>query len=293
MDPLKQFQDQKKKAEQKVLIGGPLAVLSVGLFILFALDSPVLQGVLGLIFLGAMGVIIAGVIGYNKVVELFKHTFLKDKIAEWIDEGVYDPSSGLHESLIYQCEFLPPADRYHAEDYVRGKMDGVGFEMCDVKLEERRVEHTKNGTRTYYVPYFTGQFYVVDFNKNFDGALQVLETERPRSNRKYKKIKMESVQFNKIYKTYTTKDHTAFYIITPQMMTRMMTIEQNHPGNIGFSFIDNRMYVAVDNNRSVLDVQMFRPLDAARIEAFKKDFDLIKDVIHELKLNKNIFKEVS
>jgi hypothetical protein len=293
MDALKPYQETKKAAEKKILIGGPLAVLAVALFLLVGLDRQVIQILAGLIFLSGVILIIMGSVAFSKMVRTFKTTFLKEKIGEWVENGVYEPDRGLALNEVYQCEFMRHADRFHAEDYIRGSLDGVQFEMCDIKLEERRVEHTKNGTRTYYVPFFTGQFYAVDFNKDFNGALQVLETERPRSKRPFKKIKMESVQFNKIYKTYTTNDHTAFYLITPQMMERMMKIEQDHPGNIGFAFIDNKMYLAIDNNRSLLEVQMFRPLDERRIEAFKQDFQLIKDVIHELKLNQNIFKEIA
>ena len=293
MDPLLAYQTKKQQAEKYILIGGPLAVAAVALFLLVGLNNSVFQWISGLLFVGALGFIIVGSVRFNKMVADFKHNFLKDKIGEWIEDGVYKPDQGLGQNTVYDCEFLQSADRYHAEDFISGSLDGVPFQMCDIKLEERRVEHTKNGTRTYYVPFFTGQFYVVDFNKNFNGALQVLETEKPRSKRPFKKIKMESVQFNKTYKTYTTDDHTAFYLITPQMMERMMTVEKNHPGNIGFAFIDNKMYLAIDNNRSLLEVQMFRKLDEARIAGFKADFDLIHDVIHELKLNQNIFKEIA
>lgn len=293
MDLLTSYQTAKKAAEKKILIGGPLAVISVALFLLIGLNSAVIQVLAGALFLSGMVLIIMGTVAFNKMVHDFKHNFLKAKIGEWVENGVYEPTQGLALDDVYRCEFMRHADRFHSEDYIRGSLDGVQFEMCDIKLEERRVEHTKNGTRTYYVPFFTGQFYRVDFNKTFNGSLQVLETERPQSKRPFKKIKMESVAFNKTFKTYTTDDHTAFYLITPQMMERMMKIEQDHPGNIGFSFLDDRMYLAIDNNRSLLEVQMFRPLDEKRIEAFRHDFQLIHDVIHELKLNQNIFKEIT
>lgn len=292
MDLLASYQATKKAAEKKILIGGPLAVISVAIFLLVGLNSSVVQILAGLVFLTGIIFIIIGSVAFNKMVSDFKHNFLKEKIGEWIENGVYEPNAGLSLDDVYRCEFMRHADRFHSEDYIRGSLDGVQFEMCDIKLEERRVEHTKNGTRTYYVPFFTGQFYRVDFNKTFNGSLQVLETERPQSKRPFKKIKMESVAFNKVYKTYTTDDHTAFYLITPQMMERMMKIEHDHPGNIGFAFLDNQMYVAIDNNRSLLEIQMFRPLDEKRIEAFKHDFQMIKDVIHELKLNQHIFKEI-
>jgi hypothetical protein len=292
MNPLKPYQEKKAAGEKKILIGGPIIIAGILLLIGVGATSDVWVGMSVLLILAGAMFIIIGYSSYYKAVKTFKSEYLTTIIGEWIEDGTYRPDQGLSASAVYGCEFLPVADRYHSEDYVSGKIEGVPFQMADVKLEERRVRHTKNGTQTYYVAYFVGQYYILDFNKNFEGAVQVLESERPRSKRKFKKISLESVDFNKKFKTFATADHTAFYLLTPQMMTRMLDLEKAHPGKLGFSFIDNKMFMAIHNNHSILEVKMFRKLDETLVDSFKNDFRLLDDLVKELKLNKKIYKEI-
>lgn len=292
MNPLQPFQEKKAAAEKKLMIGGPLIILGILLIIAFGASADLFVGLgIAIIIIGAIFIAI-GYGSYSSTIKQFKKEYLTNVIGEWIEDGVYQPDRGFNPHAVYACEFLQVADRFHSEDYVEGKIEGVPFQMCDVKLEERRVRHTKNGTQTYYVAYFVGQYYVLDFNKDFEGAVQVLEREKPRSKRKFKKVKLESIDFNKKFNTYATSDHTAFYLLTPQMMSRMMELEKAHPGKLGFAFIDNKMYMAIHNNHSILEVRMFRKLDETLIEEFKNDFRLLDDLVKELKLNKKIYKEI-
>jgi hypothetical protein len=291
MDLLKPYQLKKAHAEKWIVFSGPLLIFGIVIAVFFGAvaDFFLVAGFLLAVFSG-LGIVI-GFVRYSAVMKTFKKEYLTNIIGEWIEDGTYLPDQGMSPSAVYACEFLQQADRYFSEDFISGKVEGVPFQMCDVKLEERRVRHTKNGTQTYYVSYFVGQFYVLDFNKNFDGAVQVLESEKPRSRRKFKKIQLESVAFNKKFKTFATDDHTAFYLLTPQMMERMLTLEKEHPGNLGFAFIDNKMYLAIHNNHRILEARMFRKLDEQLIESFKNDFRLLDDLVKELKLNKKIYKE--
>jgi hypothetical protein len=101
---------------------------------------------------------------------------------------------------------------------------------------------------------------------------------------------LESVQFNKTFKTYTTNDHTAFYVLTPHLMEALMEFEKNNRGNIGFSFIDDKLYIGINNMRDTFELQLFRPVDKRLIDEFKRDLLVVKNVVHELRLNNNIFK---
>lgn len=291
MDALKPYQLKKSAAEKFVLMGGPIIIF--GVLIIIGLGTQNTLFILGIsvIAIGAI-LILVGSFRYTNVVKGFKKDYLPTVIKDWIDEGEYRHDFGLDQGIVYACEFLPGADRFFSEDYVKGYIEGVPFQMSDVKLQRRHTTQTKNGTQTYYVDYFVGQYYVLDFNKNFEGAVQVLESHRPESNRPFKKVKLESVAFNKTFKTYATGDHTAFYLLTPQMMERMMELEKTHSGQLGFSFIDNKMFIAIHNNHSILEVRMFRKLDDSLIESFKNDFRLLDDLVKELKLNKKIYKEI-
>ncbi len=234
----------------------------------------------------------------------FKQEFLKTYLSDLIENGEFVPRKGfsrvqgLQPIDVYRSEFIEQADRFYSYDYLHGIIDGIKFESSDVhlqRLEYRTYTDSKGNTRRkrQYVTYFKGRVFQFDFNKNFDGCVLVLERYRPRSSRKYKKVDLESVDFNKKFKTYTTKEHTAFYILTPHFMESLMKVEKDNPGNVGFSFIDNKLYFALHKNRSTFSLRPFRKIDDRYLKSIHDEVEMIYEMVDDLKLNRNIFKEDS
>jgi len=288
-DKYLKFNEEKSKTEKKVIIGGVITAIGIIIAVLgqvnqVALIIGIIVGLVGLVYLAI------GFAAFTKIKKTFKVEVLAKMFKEAIPDIQYSPSSGLSQQDVYSTDFLKRADRFHTEDLLTGSFAGVDFISSDVKLEERHVQHTKNGTRVYYVTYFLGRVFKFDFNKEFVGSLHVLETGSPRS-RGFKKVKLESIEFNKKFKTFSTEEITAFYILTPPIMEAINNIEKRHPGRIGFSFRGDHMYVAINNNKDTFEVQMFRKIDAKMIEEFKQDLLFIKEFIVTLKLNKNLFKK--
>jgi len=287
IEELEKFQGEKKSIEKQITIGISICILSVLVFV-----ATMNYGPWGLIILiPGLVYIFIGTSKFKKLSLRFKNQVLGDLVTSFVEDGRFDPTSGLSLNTVYGTEFLKRADRSHTEDFLSGKIDGVDFISSDVKLEERHVEHTKNGTRTYYVTYFQGRIFEFEFNKTFDGYLQVLEGSRPHSNRKFKKVKLESVEFNKKFKTYSTNDHTAFYVLTPHLMEALMDFEKNNKGKIYFSFIGSKLYLGINNFIDTFELKMYKPLNENTFEEFKKELFVVKDVVTELKLNNNIFKK--
>jgi len=284
---LQEFQNLKKQSEKKIIIGGGISFVGILLLVAFASYGP--YGIIVII----PGIILIG-IGYSNFSKLstrFKHEVLKDMIVEFVDEGEFIPDRGLSLNLVYATEFLKRADRSKTEDYLSGKIDGVSFISSDVKLEEKHVRHTKNGTRTYYETYFLGRIFVFEFNKSFDGYLQVLESGRPTKQRGYNKVKLESIEFNKKFKTYSTNDHSAFYVLTPHFMESLQTFERKNRGFINFSFIDNNLYIGLNNFRDTFELKIFKELNQTTLKEFQREMLVLKEIVMELKLNNNIFKK--
>jgi hypothetical protein len=286
MDKIGKFNLQKKQAEKKVLIGIPLLLLGGLSFVLIPqyIIIAIILLLTGFIFLGM------GLTQFSKVSAQFKQEVLVDLVSTYVDQGEFSPLNGLSQGQVYSSEFVKHADRFHTEDYLSGYMDGVHFVSSDVKLEEKHVERTENGTRTYYETYFLGRMFIFEFNKDFDGYLWVLERGSPYTRRRPNKIKLESVQFNKKFKTYTTNDHSAFYVLTPHFMEKLQEFELKNKGNILFSFIDDKLYIGINNFKDTFELRMFRNIDDSTFEEFKRDLLVIRDVVQELKLNNNIFK---
>lgn len=287
VDNLQKYIETKKKAEKNVMIGmGFIIAGAIGFLVGQELGVPIL--VVGII-VGAIFTII-GSSSFSKLSKTFKVEVVTKLMEEFVDEGHFNPNAGLSQTDVYSSEFIKRADRFHSEDFLSGSMEGVRFASSDLVLEERHVRHTKNGTETYYETYYKGRLFIFDFNKPFDGYLQVLEGGRPTRNRGYNKVKLESVQFNKKFKTYATSEHSAFYVLTPHFMEALMELEQKNRGQIYFSFIDNRLYIGINNFVDTFELKMFRTLDDRVFDEFKRELFIIKDVIQELKLNNSIFK---
>lgn len=288
MDKLTEFQNKKSKAERLITLGGIGIVVAVFSYLLLMTTFRLYIAIpLGLI---SIVVLIIGMTQFGAVSKAFKTTVMTDLIKTELEDGYFSANQGLSKSDVYASEFIKQADRFHSEDFISGTIDGVQFESSDIKLEERHVRHTKNGTQTHYETYYLGRMFIFDFNKTFDGYVQVLEKDRPRSSRRYNKVELESIMFNEKFKTYTTNDHTAFYILTPHFMEALLDFEKNNRGYIGFSFINNTLYIGINNRRDTFELQLYRPINKSLIEEFKRDLLVVKDVVHELKLNTKIFK---
>ncbi|OQX93593.1 MAG: hypothetical protein B6I17_02165 [Tenericutes bacterium 4572_104] len=289
-DKLTKFNEQKKQSESKVIIGAIVIVVGVLLGLAGSASENALV-IVGII-IGMVGFIFIaiGSSNFSKIKKTFKEDILAKMFQEIIPGINYKPNEGLSPQVVYDTDFLKRADRFHSEDFLSGELDGVEFISSDVKLEERHVEHTKNGTRVYYVAYFIGRVFRFSFNKDFVGSLYVLESGSPRS-RGLKRVKLESIDFNKKFKTYSSEEITAFYILTPDIMEAIHKIERRNPGRIGFRFHGEHLFVAINNNRDTFELKMFKKIDDSMIEEFKEDLYVIKDFIVTLKLNNNLFKK--
>lgn len=245
---------------------------------------------LGIIFaLGGFIVLVTGFIKFSNLARNFKNKYLPELINEILPGSKYDAKGGLSKDAVYGSGFLKKADRFTTGDLIVGKIGDVDFSTCDLKLEERHTRHTKNGTQTYYIAYFTGRFFEFDFNKNFKGKVITTEGSITTWGKGLSKIELESIDYNKKFKTYTNEEHSAFYILTPHFMESIMELERRNPGTISLSFNGNRLNIGINNSKDTFELSLFKKIDQGLVNGFKNDLLVIKGIVEELKLNRNIF----
>lgn len=279
----------RQKCKKIVNIG--YLLIGVGVILFFFLSTQDFPFIGMILFL--IGGIVTGV-GYsrfNKISQLFKNKYLKELIESSFDKAEYFPNKGVDIKEIYSSDLVKKADRYHLEDLIKGEYEGVSFQTCDVKLEERHVRRTKNGTQVYYVTYFLGRYFSFDFPKDFKSKILVTEGMPSVFGKNYKKIELESVEFNKKFKTYTKDEHDAFYVLTPHLMESILNLEKQNPGTVGLSFIGNKLTIMLDNRINTFELKLSKKIDESAVESLKKDLEVIKKIVHELRLNRNIFIE--
>lgn len=285
------FNKKKRNAELAIIFCVIGTALGIVIFFSSYIDSNVFLLVLGIIL--GLGSFIGSAVGfaaYRNTANKFKVEVLAEMFKELIPGTEYKPKFGLTQEVVYSTRFLKRADRFYSEDFLQGKLGDVEFISSDVKLEEKHVERTEQGTRTYYTTYFLGRIFRFDFNKEFVGGLQVHEKGHP-VVRGYKKVKLESIDFNKKFKTFTNEEITAFYILTPDIMEAIFNLEKRNPGLITLSFHGKYLYVAINNKKDTFEVKMFKKIDESVVQNFQEELLVIKDFIITLKLNNKLFKK--
>lgn len=226
----------------------------------------------------------------------FKKIFVFNSLSKYFKELKYLPNGGISEYDIESYSTLDTADSFSSNDYVSGLYKDIKFEQSDVLIREREEETDSDGnTRTVWKTIFEGRYMIFDFNKEFKSNVKVV-TKRFEANRfswgkKMSNVKMEDVEFNKMFAIFAENDHEAFYILTPIFMEKMKNIYNKLKTPIMFCFLNNKLHIAIDNRDDSFEWNVLKPIDENKIsEEITKDIELITNFVDDLDLNNDLFK---
>ncbi len=288
---LEQLENKRKQIMKKIQIGIGIVLVSLLVGFLFG-DTQVLvfAGIISLVI--AVGIVADSVTKYKNH---FKNQLMPLLINKTGMNLEYNYRDGVGKDTVMGSKLFKKPDRYHCEDLMYGTFEDVRFMSSDVHMQERRVTHDSKGRRhVHYVTYFLGRWLVYDFNKEFNGIIQVREAsflEGHPWGLNVDKITLEDVEFNKKFKTYATNQHDAFYVLTPSLILNMKKLEQRFPGKIYFSFIGSQLHIAIYNSKNSFEPPIFSSIDENFINEQIQDVIILQEIVKELRLNRDIFKK--
>lgn len=241
-----------------------------------------------LIFIGFIsGGLLSGIASnkFKKLSNEFKANYLPQEIKKIYPDSTYELNKGFDKEEIYNSKVLSKQDRYFSEDLITGTYEGVKFQVADVKLQDVR----STGKSTTVVTVFQGQVYKFEFNKPFKSNILINQPSFFKNLFGWNRVKTESVEFNSELSVYSDNEHEVFYILTPHFMERIYQLDRKYQDKISFSFINNQLYIAINTKKDNFDLRMFRELDLSIIDDYKEQLYDIKEFIHHLNLDKNLF----
>lgn len=227
----------------------------------------------------------------------YKSVFVLSALKNNFENLIYDFEDGFSEEQIRKTRMFDTGDRFTSNDYISGSYKNIKFEQADVHIEERYEDTDKDGNKKVrWETVFEGRIMIFDFNKNFMANMLTISSSFPMNallrNGKLSRVKMEDTEFNKQFSVYSDLEHDAFYILTPHFMERMKKIYSELKREIMFGFLDNRLYVAVDNGKDSFEYNVLKPIDEREINnSIIKDIELITDFVNELNLDNDLFKK--
>ncbi len=149
-------------------------------------------------------------------------------------------------------DMIPRYHRASQEDALSGDHQGVQLSFIEVHLEQQR--RSKNTTQ--YITVFRGPLWTLEFPKPFKG-ITIVRTDRSaignffsRATSKGERVRLEDPVFESHFEVYSDDQVEARYLLTPDFMTRMLTLRQIMGPAIQAAFHENQMLIAVNHGKN-------------------------------------------
>ncbi|MFR7822039.1 MAG: DUF3137 domain-containing protein [Odoribacter splanchnicus] len=189
----------------------------------------------------------------------YKENIISSIISYLCQEASYRPESGIAESVFMNSRlFSTSPDRYRSEDLICGKIDKTSFICSEIIAEEKRVTTDSKGRRQeHWIDIFRGFFFIADFNKNFQGQTVVFRNSWFKLNLGKQRVKLENPNFEKQFDVFSTDQVEARYILTPNLMERLLELDSRFPGKITVSFRDSSVIIAIPDQTNHFETNIW------------------------------------
>lgn len=271
-----------KKAIQTRWAGG-FIIAAGALLGLFVFKAPVVSIVIAILGFGVIG---WGNMGISRLAGEAK-TLIVEPIASKLNL-YFTAAPGACESIFRHKDVgvVPGWDRSKYEDLVTGRRGQVDFELFEAHLEERRTTTDSKGrTQTTWVTVFKGQCLRLDFHKTFYGRTLITRDagffNRFGGGKGLQRAALEDPKFEKIFEVYTTDQVESRYLLTPDLMQKLVDLEEVfRGGKLKAAFDGGEMFITVQGGNLFEPGSMFKPLDSAdRVHELLKDFSAVFQLI--------------
>lgn len=197
-------------------------------------------------------------------------------------------SCTISQDEIKKSKLFKYYERYETDDNFSGSYRGVNVRIAEAELTYT-VDSSK-GERT--VVEFDGVLISINIPKSIVGHTMVLDKKDKRQQflSEYKEVKLEDVEFSKMFNVYSTDQVESRYLLTTAFMERFKNIRNVFGGDlISCSFLDKTLLIAIPVDKDMfslgdLDVSI---LDTEQYNVFLNEIISIFELIEELKLYQN------
>jgi hypothetical protein len=144
---------------------------------------------------------------------------------------------------------------------------------------------------------FKGLFFSANFPKNSKGKTLIIP-KLLNSNihslniGKRQIIKLEDPEFTKFFTVYGNDQVEARYILSTNLMAKLVNFRKKAGRNIYVSFVDNMIYIAIEYAEDVFEPKLFKTmLSFAPMREYFENIQLMLGIVEDLNLNRHIWSQ--
>ncbi len=311
---LEESQKNRKRAQKRMLRNGIIGLILWGLLFLSLLynQSSSLTGtMLAIAFFGSCILLGLSFRGVNE----FRHNYsrklvggmvttLFKNITPPVDEPDYKyyahfrPGYNVSGLDIRRSQLVGDFTDLEGEDYTSGKIGLTTFEFSEIDLQREETYTDKDGKEHKKIKkVFKGIVFIADFHKDFQGETFLVRKKllgkdkwRLRTQGVFT-IELEDDDFNSAFQAMTTNDIEARYILSSNLMRKIMEFNNRAKGGVKISFIDSKMYLFTETNKNHFEGKFFENNDKKTLNQIYTDFMLYFDIVEEFRLNRRIWSK--
>ncbi|PPK84073.1 uncharacterized protein DUF3137 [Neolewinella xylanilytica] len=183
--------------------------------------------------------------------------------------------------------FRPHPDSYRAEDYIRGLVGEMAFEMGEAYVQE--ISPASNRLQLV----FSGLFVHAIFNEPTSGRLAVWPRHKLRrlkrsvdayvgSNGRSADVEIMNAGFSEIFAVYAHPGTKVAGILTPSMQEAILAFYEREQRDLYFAVHDQDLFIGLEHGYDLLEPHFFRSnVSFQLIRKFYTDVMLILSVIQD------------
>ncbi len=223
----------------------------------------------------------------RKFVATFKPRVI-DLILDFIskDDFEYKSNHSLSKQDFLKSKiFATDAPYYKGEDYIKGKIGEIDFEMCELMVRE----YSKVRSRLNYV--FKGVFLRANFDDKFQGEVYILPSEfsqyLTRSIKGFTKegayqYEFEGEPFNDAFLVFSNKENLVFRLLSPEVRQMLVHYRNKSGKEIYISFLDGKIHIAITEPKDILEPYLFQSnVSFELVREFYEDLQMLLTIVED------------
>lgn len=236
-----------------------------------------------IIILISTGGIIVIVLKWRKLNKEAKSVYDDQIIAKAVQEmmpgAVFEPDDAINSSELYSLGVVPDFDNACGSYLIRYQKEGKECRFSNLTLTRMEADH-KN--RYYQKPVFVGQAYILRYKTEMTGYVRIMTTTtwmgkeflggfKEQDKSREEKIETENQIFNEQFDVYATDAHTAFYVLTPLVMERLLAMKERY-GSFGVAVNGSEIAIALCTGYYLFEApQSYQGIENISVENSKNE----------------------
>lgn len=242
----------------------------------------------------------------SRYVETYKNTIIVP-IVRFFEEMLHYDAKGYIQvqDFINSNLFLQKPDSYRGDDLVSGKIGKTDVAFSEVHARYKTTTTDEDGNnKDKWTKIFDGLFYKADFHKDFKGKHVVLSNSgnktmgipgkiiRHMSNMYGEPVRLENIGFEKHFSVFGSDPVEVRYILSTNMMQRLLDFSLRTGKNISISFVKSCIFIAIPYKKEVFDPNYRKSVvNEEKTKEYFNDLKMAIDIVEDLNLNTRIWSK--